>query len=168
VGKLTPNARVVARIASRVDVTTAYYFGDDLIWPPFTPLDEVEDRKWMTAHTTFAKYMGAKDIEWALAGFEVDNLWHLTYKFARYAYLLRVEGDANAEEKILVQFRVLQQYFEGWKRRSQVIEQEDMERITQLRVTDKASSTRAEGMARDLFNLFLDYEYLPLQDLFYA
>jgi hypothetical protein len=46
--KLTPNARLVARIAGRVDVTAAYYCGDDLIWPSFTPLDEVEDRIWMT------------------------------------------------------------------------------------------------------------------------
>ena len=166
-GKLTPNARLVARVAARVDVTTAYYFGDDLVWPAFTPLDEMDDRKWMTSRKEeLARSMKPRDIEWALAGFEIDNLWHLTYKFARYTYLLRLDGDANAEQKILVQFRVLQQYFEGWKRRGQVIEQEEIERITQL--TAKASSTPEEEMIRDPFNLFLDYEYLPLQDLFYA
>jgi hypothetical protein len=35
--------------------------------------------------------------------FEIDSLslWHQTYKFARYAHLLRLEGDANAEQKML-------------------------------------------------------------------
>lgn len=163
---MTPNARLVARIAARVDVTTAYYFGDDLVWPAFTALEELDDRRWMTSgKEELATNMKRRDIEWALAGFEIDSLWHQTYKFARYAHLLRLEGDANAEQKILVQFWVLHQYFDGWKRREQVLEQEETERITRLAAL---LIPLEEEIIKEPFNLFLNYEYLPLHDLFFA
>jgi hypothetical protein len=158
-GKLTPNARLIGRIASRVDINTAQYSGDDLIWPAFTPLDEEEDRKWMTSYHTIAKNMRSKDIEWALAGFEVDQLWHQTYKFARQSHILRTT-DPNAESKIYIQYQVLQQCFQLWRQRSSVIEQEQIEKYIQ------ESTTPSVDVAP--FNIFLHYDYLPLQDQFFA
>ena len=158
-GKLTPTARLIGRIASRVDITSAQYSGTDLIWPAFTPLDEIEDRKWMKAQNTIAKYMRSKDIEWALAGFELDHLWHQTYKFARQSDILRAT-DPNAESKIYIQFEILEQSFQLWKRRSSVIEQERIEKYFLTNATPLADP--------DPFNKFLGYEYLPIQDPFYA
>lgn len=79
-GQLTPNARLVARIAARVDVTTAYYFGDDLVWPAFTPLDELDDRKWMTSRKEeLARSMKARDIEWLSRVLKsiIYGIWHI-------------------------------------------------------------------------------------------
>jgi hypothetical protein len=160
-GKLTPNARLVARVAARVDVTTAYYFGDDLVWPGFTPLDEIDERRWMqSGREEISMHMPQRNIEWALAGFEIDNLWHHTYKFARCAHLLRIQRVQNAEQKIMVQFHILQQSFQEWKRRGQVMEQEELEQLTRL----IPPSTEPV----DPFNRYLLYDYLLLQDHFYA
>ena len=155
--KLTPITRFMARITGRTDVTTAYYFGDELIWPPFTPLDEVEDRKWMTSRTGFSRNLRPRDIDLALANFEIDNIWNQTYTFARQSHILR-QTDPNAEEKIHIHFQILQQSFQCWKQRNVIVECKEIEILTRL-LTRPAS---------DPFTQFLHYDSLSIQDRFYA
>jgi hypothetical protein len=104
-----------------------------------------------------AKNMPSKDIEWALAGFELDNLSHQTYNFARQSHVLR-RTDPHAEHKIYIQYQLLEQAFESWKQRSIVIEQEELEQYFREIATPSP----------ELFNRFLHYEYIPLLNHFYA
>jgi hypothetical protein len=101
--------------------------------------------------------MRSKDIEWALAGFEVDNLWHQTYTFARQSHILRTTG-SNAEREIYIQYQLLQQSFQCWKQRNMVIEQEEIEKFSRIMATPTS----------DPFTEFLHYESLSLEDRFYA
>src|SRR5438552_65041 len=79
---LRPITRLMGRMCFRADLTNATILEVPTQWPAMTPLDEIEDRKWLIKLTTVSRCMSRESVEWALASFEVDNLWQRTYRFA--------------------------------------------------------------------------------------
>ena len=157
-GSLSPLTRFIARLAVVVDFTHAALLGEFPLWPEMTPLDEMEDRKWLTKLAFLNNNMPRQTIEWALASFEIDNLWHRTYRFAKQSDLYRTSRDTFSEEKIQLEYHKLIQSFHLWKQRSVIIEQKEVERYA--RSTGKPSSHQ--------FHRFLHHESLYLQNHYYA
>jgi len=155
--KLTPLSRYIARVAgSKANLRVACYWGDFPQWPVFSDMDEKEDRKWLSAKVGFSRGMQSRDIEWALACFEINNLWHRTYTFAKRASIYRAV-DPDAEDKISRDYQILQNKFQQWKAREVLINQEINEEFTQL------INLSSETVPR-----FLHHDPLSIQDRFYA
>jgi hypothetical protein len=98
--------------------------------------------------------MDPRNVEWALASFEIDNLWHRTYTFAKQSDIMR-KSDPNAEENILIQYRSLTENFDSWRHRTIVFWQERVEQDVEY-ITAKEHKP------------FLSYEPLNLQHHFYG
>ena len=124
---LSPMALLIRRMAARSDSESACLFEEFPQWPVLTPLDEMEDRNWLTKLTGLSHNMSPNNIEWALASFEMDNLWNRTYTFAKQSDIYRTSQDPQAEEKIQAEYQKLTQSFELWRQRSIVAQQETIE-----------------------------------------
>jgi hypothetical protein len=156
VKKLSPDLLFFRRIAARTDSAQASLFEDYPQWPAFNPLDELDDRRVLSTLTGVSKNMAPQNVEWALASFEIDNLWHRVYTFAKRSDITRKSGDTNAEESILIQYHTLTQNFESWKHRTIVFWQETIERDAQQHILANEHKP------------FLSYEPLNLQNHFYG
>jgi hypothetical protein len=155
---LSPLARFTLRMASRIDFAAASLLNDFPQWPAFTLEDEVEDRKWISTSSGITKDMSRHNIEWALAGFEIDNLLHQTYRFAKRSDIYRTSGDLNAEERIQVEYQELIQQFKAWKQRDVIVQQEEIEHFARQNVSP----------SNDPSLQFLWHEPLHIHDRFYA
>ena len=102
--------------------------------------------------------MSRESVDWALASFEVDNLWQRTYRFARQSYEIRKSGDPHAEEKIALEYRKLIVSFKQWQLRSIVMEQEAIER----------RSSCLPNPPADKYHRFLSHEPLYPRSCYYA
>lgn len=142
------------RVAARRDSAHASLFEGFPEWPPFTPLDELEDRKVLLALSGISKNMDPRNVEWALASFEIDNLWHRTYLFAKHSDIMR-KSDPHAEENILIQYHALTENFHSWRHRAIVFWQERVEQDAEYVIVKEHKS-------------FLSYEPLNLQHPFYG
>jgi hypothetical protein len=150
-------SRYIARVAgSKANLRVACYWGTFPQWPAFSTVEEAEDRKWLSAQVGVSRGMQSRDIEWALASFEINNLWRRTYTFAKRASIYRA-AYPDAEEIILTDYQNLQQSFQHWKERGIVVNQEIDEEFTRLINLPSETVTR-----------FLHYDPLPIQDRFYA
>jgi hypothetical protein len=99
--------------------------------------------------------MTHENVEWALASFEINNLWHRTYSFAKQSEIYRRSKDPQAEMKINFEYKTLRQVFEFWRQREVISKQEEIERHAQQNTpTDPAS--------------FLWYEPLYLQHTYFG
>jgi hypothetical protein len=154
----SPLARFTLRIASRIDFAAASMLDNFPQWPPFTSEDEVEDRKWLNTSSGITKDMSRHNIEWALASFEIDNLLHRTYRFAKRSDIYRTSGDPNAEEKVRLEYQELTQQFQAWKQRDVIIQQEEIEHFARQNASPST----------DPFLKFLWHEPLHIHDRFYA
>ena len=125
---LRPITRFMGPMCFRADLTNAAMLEMPPQWPVMTPLDEIEDRKWLVKLARVSKGMPRESIEWALASFEVDNLWQRTYRFAMQSSKYRKSGDPQAEEKIALEYLKLRTSFKVWQLRSIVVQQEAIER----------------------------------------
>lgn len=156
-GRLTSTIRFFARLAAQVDYRIACISGELPQWPAFSASEEADDRRWLSQSKGISTGMRSKEMEWALAAFEVENLFRGTYIFAKSTAMLR-QMDYQAEEAISLEYEILLQQFELWKQRKIVIEQEAIERFAR-----KVGKYEIDPQMR-----FLEYDYLPLQDHYYA
>ena len=154
--ELSPDLLFFRRIAARTDSAQASLFEDFPQWPAFTPLDELDDRQVLSTLSGISKNMAPENVEWALASFEIDNLWHRVYTFAKRSDISRKSGDPNAEESILIQYQALTQTFDSWKHRTIVFWQENIERDAQQHILPSEHKP------------FLLFEQLNLQNHFYG
>jgi hypothetical protein len=155
---LTPLTRFTLRMASRLDFAAASLGNAFPQWPAFTSEDEVEDRKWLYMSTGITKDMSPQNIEWALASFEIDNLLHLTYRFAKRSDIYRTSGDPHAEEKVQSEYKELVRTYQEWKERDIIVQLEEIEQF--------ARQTAAP--CQDPSIKFLWHEPLYIYDRFYA
>jgi hypothetical protein len=153
---LTAGALFVRRMAARTDSAQAALFGEFPQWPVLTSQDEVEDREWLMKFTGPSKGMTYENVEWALASFEINNLWHRTYSFAKKSEIYRGSKDPQAEIKIKTEYKTLRQGFELWGLRDVIVNQAETERYAQ------------RNAPSDPANLFLWYEPLYLQHTYYG
>ena len=144
-------------MGARSDHVTARFFDMLPEWPVLTCQDEAEDSKWLTRNMGISKNMAPEAIEWALASFEIDNLNHRTYRFAKRSDIYRSSGDPLSETKILLEYQKLVQRLNAWYRRPIVIQQEKLERNAQL---------TAEP-SHDAQTQFLWHEPLHIQNAYY-
>lgn len=142
------------RVAARRDSAHASLFEEFPEWPPFTPFDELEDRKVLLSLSGISKNMDPRNVEWALASFEIDNLWHRVYTFAKRSDIMR-KSDGNAEENILIQYHALTEDFDSWRNRTVIFWQERVEQDAQYMTVNEHKP-------------FLSYEPLNLQHNFYG
>lgn len=149
--------RVIIRMGARSDHVTARFFDVFPEWPVLTWQDEAQDRKWLTQNTGISKNMTPEAIEWALASFEIDNLNHRTYRFAKRSDVYRSSEDPSAEGKILSEYQRLVQYLNTWCQRPVVIQQEERERYAQL----------TAETSHDIQSQFLWHEPLHIQNPYY-
>lgn len=150
-------ARVIIRMGARSDHVTARFFDMLPEWPVLTWQDEVQDRAWLTQNMGISKNMALEAIEWALASFEIDNLNHRTYRFAKRSDVYRSSGDPLAETKILSEYQRLVQCLNAWYQRPIVIQQEELERYARL----------IAEPSHDAQTLFLWHEPLCIQNSYY-
>jgi hypothetical protein len=155
--EVTPMARFVARMAAQTDQQAAGLFEDFPQWPLFTFKDEVEDRKWLARVADISKHMTLDHVEWALASFEIENLWHRTYTFAKRSDIYRTSNDPEAEHKIRQEYNALLLTFELWRGRSIIVQQDQIEKYFQKTASSKETPSQ-----------FLWHEPLLLHNSFYA
>ena len=133
---LSPVARIVARIAARTDFTAAALLEDVPQWPVLSSAHEMEDRESLVSLGN----INHDTIEWALASFEIDNLWHRAYRFAKQSHIYRTSSDPRAEEKIQGEYNTIMEGLERWKRRDIVVSQEELERLARQTIATVARS----------------------------
>jgi len=119
-------ARVIIRMGVRSDFVTAPFFDTFPEWPVFTRKDEEEDRRCFSAYSGISNKMTSDGIEWALASFEIDNLHHRVYRFAKRSNIYRTSRDPSAEKKIQAEYRQLVRHLDAWKQR-RIVNQQELE-----------------------------------------
>ena len=129
---LSPMTLLLRRILGRIEYNSCLITEEFPRWPPFTPLDEMEDRIWLSEVTGISKGLSRENIEWALAAFEIDNLWHRAFVFAKLSDIYRSTEDPQAEVKIEIARLELKELLEVWKRRRVVVDQERLDCIQQF------------------------------------
>ena len=154
---LRPITRFVGRMCFRADFKGAAILELPPQWPEMTEQDEMEDKKWLQKLARVSTKMSPESIEWALASFEIDNLWQRTYRFALQSNILRNSGDPRAEVKIVQEYEKLTKSFKLWRERDIVVKQE----ASELSSTSSPAST-------DPSSRFLSHEPLYLQNPFYG
>ena len=155
---LRPLTRFLGRMCFRADLTNSAILGLPPQWPEMTPLDEMEDRKWLIKLSYVSKSISMESIDWALASFEVDNFWQSTYRFAMRSNIYRKSGDAQADEKIALEYENLTKRFKLWRQRCIVVEQESIE----------LSGLSPSGPRSSQNHRFLSHAPLSLQNRFFA
>jgi hypothetical protein len=155
---VSPLVRFTLRMASRIDFAAASMLNDFPQWPAFTSEDEDEDKKWLSASSGITKDMSRRDIEWALASFEIDNLLDRTYRFAKQSDIYRTSGDPDAEKKVQLEYQQLIQQFKAWKQRDVILQQEEIEHFAR----------QTASPSNDPFLKFLWHEPLRIHNRFYA
>ena len=141
-----------------MDFACTSLYGDDTQFEALTAADESLDRKWLVKTEGICKDMSPRNIEWTLASFEMDNLTHRVYSFAKLSNQLRRSGDPQAEEKIQLQYKEMMQGLNMWRERSIIREQEEIERYAR----------RVAKPSTDPQTRFLHHEPLHLQNLYYG
>jgi hypothetical protein len=157
-GGLTPLARFIVRMGACVDFSSAALFNEFPRWPVLTIQDEMEDRKWLKSAGGLTKGVTTVDMEWAFASFEVDNLLHSTYRFAKRSNIYRTSGLSDAEQKVRLEYEKLIQRYQAWKQRDLIIKQDQIERYAQISIPESV----------DPFLRFLWHEHLNIQNTYYA
>ena len=154
---LRPITRFLGRMCFRADITNAAILEVPPQWPEMTSQDEMEDRSWLLKLARVTTKLTPANIEWALASFEIDNLWQRTYRFAMQSNIYRKSGDARAEVKITREYEKLTRSFRLWKERSIVVKQDAIELFAS-----------GPSLSRDSSPRFLFHEPLYLQNPFYG
>ena len=156
--ELRPLALLIRRMAIRMDFACSSLYGDDTQFQALSPADEILDRKWLIKSAGISQCMSSQNIEWTLASFEMDNLTHRVYSFAKLSDELRKSGDPLAGEKVQLEYRKMQQGLDLWRERSIIREQEELERFARGILEPSTS----------LHSRFLHHEPLHLQSLYYG
>lgn len=129
-GELSPLAGALPRVIARLDYNAAILTEELPRSKPFTIEDEIEAREYLRrARLPGSKTISEENIEWILASFEINNLWHRTFLFAKKAeeYKRAVSRDPEAYAKIEFERYILTQEIEEWRQRPKIQDQDSLE-----------------------------------------